>query len=709
MLAALDGQADLVERHLWLVRLFDWIRGDGTSVPAVVARVAQWLDALDADPAAKSRAMAWWQTLLVTVDGTTLLADFGFTSRSAFASEFAERLRLKIMPGTPETIDASELFSLALPNAFDAVWLAALIPQESQEGKEGPEKPENPLLARLAALLGGEVQAERGVSLWQHTLLEAITFCAGQIRASGFSPELRLRMSAAANEAEPFHALSTDFDLVRTAFVAAQREGLRARPADDGLQEPLADALADPLASTLANAVEQFRARLDQCRQGASTVYSHLDEHGISVNVVFRLRQLRERVLRIRALMDCLVGAKTSASTTWLLSHLVTIGRERRSLRALVASNSSLLATKVTERSSETGEHYITRTRAQYRDMLRRAAGGGALTALTTLLKFGVMAVGLSQFWNGFWSGFVYAASFVAIQLLHWTLATKQPAMTAPAMAAKLKNLEPPGALDVFVDEVAHLVRSQVAAVLGNVGVVVPAVVLLSLLAQFAFQAPMIDATQAQYVLESLSLAGPTLFFAAFTGILLFASSLVAGWVENWFVMHRLQSALRYNPRITAFLGTARAARWAQFMREKISGFASNISLGFMLGLIPAFAAFFGLGLEVRHVTLSAGQLAAASAALGWQVLQQPAFWWCAAAIPLIGAANLGVSFYLAFRLALSAHNVGGVDAARIGRAVRSRWRTRPLDFFLPTKEALAEGPDKEAEKPIAKDNDQNR
>ena len=34
--------------------------------------------------------------------------------------------------------------------------------------------------------------------------------------------------------------------------------------------------------------------------------------------------------------------------------------------------------------------------------------------------------------------------------------------------------------------------------------------------------------------------------------------------------------------------------------------------------------------------------------------------------IPLIGALNLGVSFYFAFRLALQAHNVSRLDRARI-------------------------------------------
>jgi site-specific recombinase len=278
----------------------------------------------------------------------------------------------------------------------------------------------------------------------------------------------------------------------------------------------------------------------------------------------------------------------------------------------------------------------------------------------------------------------MYAASFVAIQLLHLTLATKQPAMTAPALAARLREIRADSGLDEFVDEVANLVRSQVAAVLGNVLVVVPAVAALAIAWRLALHQPLLDAAHAATVLQSLSLAGPTALFAAFTGVLLFASSLIAGWAENAFVLHRLDSAMRYNPRIGAVLGAARARRWADFMRTHISGFAANISLGLMLGLLPAVAGFFGLGLDVRHVTLSAGQIGAAVVSLGLPVLQQPLLWWAVAAIPVIGALNVSVSFYFAFRLALRAHSVSLADRARIRGALRARWRSRPMSFFLP-------------------------
>ena len=203
-------------------------------------------------------------------------------------------------------------------------------------------------------------------------------------------------MSAPSRETQPFHDLATDVEAFRAAFVATPREPLEV------------DAAA-----------ARLRERLDACRAAANSVYAHLEEHGISVGLVFMLRQLRERMLRVRELMDCLLSDTPHASTVRLLSRLATVGAERGSLRALIASNSSLLAAKLAERSAETGEHYITRTPAEYRSMLAKAAGGGAATALTTWAKFALGALGLAAFWGGFWAGAMYAASFMLIQLMH--------------------------------------------------------------------------------------------------------------------------------------------------------------------------------------------------------------------------------------------------------------------------------------------------
>lgn len=649
LLAELDPHAELAERHLWLIHVLHWMRSAAPSIEVAMAKAESFVAAFEADEALRLRLQLWWQRFSDTVDITTLLADFGFAPRTAMVTELTERLRLKLLPGTPETIDAAELFSIALPHEFDARWLTAL-----------PE----PLLQRLTALLVPE-EAQQGIGFWRHALLGAITYCAGQILANGFSPELRLRMSEEAREEQPFHALIHDVESFRIEFV-------------HGVRTP----------ERLEQAEQRLRERLDACRAAIGTVYQHFAAEGISVGLVFRVRQVRTRIVRVRQLLACLTSAHPEQEAARLLAGFVSVGRDRRSLRHLLATNSSLLAAKVTERSAETGEHYISHNRSEYLQMVRRAAGGGLLMSVTTLLKFGLAALAFSAFWGGFWAGVNYSISFVLIQLLHWTVATKQPAMTAPAMAAKLKDMQSSEdathTLEAFVDEVANLVRTQVAAILGNVLVVFPAALILSLLWWQMFGATPLDAAHAQSTLDSLHVLGPSALFAAYTGVLLFASSLIAGWVENWFVLRRLDSAIRYNPRFTRWLGKGRAKRWGDFWRANISGFAANISLGMMLGLTPAIAAFFGLGLEVRHVTLSSGQLGVASATFGLGVLALPAFWWALALLPLNGALNVIVSFYLAFRMALRAHNINGVERSRIYAAIRQRLRSKPSSFFLP-------------------------
>jgi site-specific recombinase len=664
LLETIDPEAPLAQRHLWLIALFAWIRGDAKSVSAAISRIQLLLDVVQARPQLQTHLRQWWHQLLLIVDASSLLADYGFAQRSAFVTELTERIRLKLLPATPETTDAAVLFSLVLSHSFDQLWLAEL---------------DEATLARIAELLEtpdiGD-SASTQTSYWQNTVLEAITFCVGHIRSSGFSPELRTRMSPAAVQDRPFHWLDAELDALRTAFLACRTDGAEDEMANE---------------ETLQHAVTEFRNCLDACRQAASTVYTHLDEHGISVSLVFRLREMRARVLRVRELLDCLLSDRPNSYTAKLLSHLVKIGVHRRSVRDLITSNTTLLAAKMADRSAETGENYITRNRAEYWDMLQKAAGGGSVVALTILVKYLLLAVGFSAFWGGFFGGVNYALSFIAIQLLHWTLATKQPAMTAPAMAAKLKDLSGDNEVATFVDEVTHVVRSQVAAVLGNLALVVPCVLLISYLMQLGMGKPMIDHTEAHHALASLTLLGPTALFAAATGVVLFLSSIFAGWAENWFVLHRLDSAMRFNPRITANIGAARADRWAQFMRKNISGFTASVSLGMMLGLIPAISSFLGFGLELRHVTLSTGQIAAAAASYGWDVLHVPelrhALLLAIAGIFVIGPLNVGVSYYCAFRLALRAHNVSVGERKRIRSAVWQRLIHEPVSFLWPPKE----------------------
>ncbi|MEY2873336.1 MAG: hypothetical protein RLZZ373_707, partial [Pseudomonadota bacterium] len=600
LLDAADPGATRADRHLWLIALVDALRPASTAAgdtATPLARLHHLLDLLDADPALAQRCRALLRSVFATADAGTLLADFGFSPRSGFGAELIDRLRMVTLPGTPDTGDLGQLFLMVFHDRGDADWLGAI---------------DAPTLARIERLLVDDPVRRH----WHRALIDSVQMLASQVRAVGLSAAIRPRIDPALLADRPFHQLAQ--------AAALLSDGEAGESADTAEQHPQQQQMT------------YLRVLLDACRTAAASVREHLDAWGVSVDVVFQIEQLHERIARIEALLNCVAAAEPAREWQLLTVAFARSVQTRRSIGALFSHHYALLARKVAERSAATGEHYITRTRDGYFDMLRRACGGGLVIAGTTFLKFAIGAVTLSAFWAGFWAGTNYAASFVLIHLLHWTVATKQPAMTAPAMAAKLDNVgDSDAATEDFVDEVAHLIRTQIAGILGNVLVVAPAVLLIQLAAWALQGAPLIDAHTAHKVLDKLTLLGPTLPYAAFTGVLLFLSSLIAGWWENWFVFHRLDSAIAHNPRIVRWLGTARAQRWSVWWRGNISGLAANCSLGMMLGLVPSLATFFGLPIEVRHVTLSAGQIAATLGTLGLPVLHEPAFWWCVAAVPL--------------------------------------------------------------------------
>jgi len=150
-----------------------------------------------------------------------------------------------------------------------------------------------------------------------------------------------------------------------------------------------------------------------------------------------------------------------------------------------------------------------------------------------------------------------------------------------------------------------------------------------------------------------------------------------------------LHAALATNHRRVHRLGVEEALRRADWWRDNIAGLAGNIGLGVLLGLTPVIFAFFGLPMEVRHVTLSTGQVAAAVFSLGLPSLTSSPFWLAVAGLALIGALNVGVSFGLALRVAMRAVDISAGDRARVYRAIRRQLVEHPGEFLWPPRDTL--------------------
>lgn len=744
LLDAADPGALPVQQALWLIDLTDWLRrgpspralrqaldpqASGTDdvedpLPKAVQRLHVVLDLLDRQPERHAAVAALLAGVLEHTDPTFLLADFGFTARPAFFSEFGERIGRKLLPASPETRDLAVLFGLLFPHDSDAEWLdaidgaalvrigdlicagAGLLPQaadaDDPSRPDAEDTPPHNAQDRAAAACA-ELRRH-----WRQDVLDALSFTVSQISATGFSPDLRSRMREDADVGldveAPFRQLPGAFEALRRILQSRPSGAAQAASpgstapdrseADSGSALPELNAEDEENAAGIAPALALFRAVLDACRQRAESVTEHLDLHGTSMSLVFVLHQLRQRVERAVSLLDLLVSQRPERATARLAAGLAHTNAQRRSLRALVRQNTALLAEKMAERHAETGEHLITRNGKEYRAMLGSAAGGGAVLALTTWVELAILLLPATLFWSGLLMGLDYAVTFIIVQLLHWTVATKQPAMTAPAMADRLRDLSKPGAVDRFVDEVANLTRSQSAGVFGNVALVIPCALLIGMAGSALFGPQFLSVDRAEHELHNLSLLGPTPLLAAATGVLLFVSSVIAGWAENAFVLHHLESAIEWNPRIRAFLGPERAARWARWWRHNIGVMSGNVALGLLMGLTPFVFEVFGISLGMRHVTVSSGLLGASISSLGPAVFNDPAFWWALGGIAVTGLMNVGVSFFLAFRLALRARDIKVRDRRAIYRGIALRLLRHPLSFILPPRRAAATAPD---------------
>ena len=469
--------------------------------------------------------------------------------------------------------------------------------------------------------------------------------------------------------------------LIATRIAAhGMAEAFRTRAAAGAIRESPLFRLTSAMPSEMPALIEESRRHLEQ-------VHLSLEDHGVSIEVVYSLDSIEQGLARIELLLP-FVDAHDRLEPTYEIRAVISaIGHGLvggRSFMQLMSDNLRLLARKVIERAGRTGEHYVTSSRREYWTMLASAAGGGFLTCGTAVAKFFVKWGHFPLFIDGALSSIVYAGSFILMQLLGFTLATKQPSMTAAALAGTIRDRSGPGRLDELVRLIARIARSQFAAAVGNVTAVIATALAFDYVLQFLGHGPFLDEQGARAVIESFDpLGSGTIFFAALTGVLLWISSLFAGWFENWIVFRRLPEAIEHH-RYAKRVGKARMARTARFLEQQAAGFGGSVALGTLLGMVPVFAKFVGLPLDVRHVTLSSGALTLAMSAVGIDGAGVGPFVSAAGGIAIIGLLNFGVSFALALVVALRARDVPTGERRTLPVAVFMHFLRRPLQFFYP-------------------------
>ena len=322
--------------------------------------------------------------------------------------------------------------------------------------------------------------------------------------------------------------------------------------------------------------------------------------------------------------------------------------------------------------------------------MWRAAAGGGILTVFTAAIKMKVVEGQFPLFAEGFLIGTDYAVSFVLLQIFGLALATKQPSMTAATLAGIIRENRGVARWSKISDFAADISRTQLAAVFGNITAVCLGAVAFEEVWVGLFRTHYLPASSAEHVYQTLHpFTSGTAIFAAFTGVILWLAALIGGWCENFTVFHRIPEAIAQHP-LGYRLGTRTMQRAAEWLERNIANWSTSIVLGYLLGFSPVVARFFGIPLDVRHVTLSTGTLALAAARFGTSSFGHGWLYSAIAGIGVTFVLNLGVSFLIASFVALRAYEVPRREQLRILRFLLRECLRSPSKFLFPEQEVLS-------------------
>ena len=624
------------------------------------SRIGAILDALEASPEVRAGFLSALSALFAEGDGTALFGDVGIPSDKGFFAELGSRVSARLIPSPRDAHDLAEIAARLFRSEADVAAFRDLPLSD---------------LHRLVRLLEEGLSPEATASL-SRAFADGFRLLLARVHAQGLSRELRSRATPCPIASSPFHRLLRSGDALLEAWLAGKGVG---------------------------PALQAFNKDSGDCRKEVRAIQRRLEDAGVSVDLVFGLEVIDRSLTRTALMADVMTlppGPDRSRALHRLLSRLVRNAREDRSVLHLVRWNLHLLDRKIVDRSGRTGEHYVAASRPEYRHIWLAAAGGGIVTVFTAAFKMLVHEWHLAAFPEGFLYGLNYAISFLIMQAFGLVLATKQPAMTAAALAQIMREAAGDDREERIAGFFARLTSSQLAAALSNVLVVSAGAAAFVAAWTALAGGPWVDEKTARDTFLVLSpFDSGTIFFAALTGVLLWLGSVAGGWFENWSTYHRLPEGIARHP-IGRFVGADRMRRAADALSRNASGWATNVALGFLLGFAPAIGRFFGIPFDVRHVTLSTGQLGLAASSLGQGWFAEGAFLRGLAGIGVMFVLNLSVAFSLSLFNAARAYEMPPGELAGVLKHVLRRALRRPLDFVRPPRPADREKVDPPAPDP---------
>ena len=624
---------------------------------------------------------------LVRTDLSSALMESGIPLARGFWQEFFGRLRHKLLP--------------TLQNEHDFLYVLNRVFFRNNDYQWVEDIPRAHWIQFFESL---------GLSLHiddyriMHQLVTSLKTLSFQVAQLGLEKEVLQYIPEEDRDDNPFvrqnylvHDLEAVLNVNRpAALLAAAAGGDAEGRAGDGARSEASVIDEDEALSPLRQLSGQFALLLDRCDQCITYIREHHSQRGASLHQTYMLLLLANRMERMSILVDLVdrdhhfdVGKFVE-----LFRMLVRNENRKNSILEFMSQSLGYLAYQIAEHKGAKGNKYITSTWTEYRAMVWSAMGGGAWVCLVVLIKNLITRVPMAIFWHGFAYSVNYSLGFILIEETHTTLATKQPAFTASAVASSLdtrKNTHQPNLYNLAVT-VAKVSRSQIASFAGNLLIVFPGVWLLAWGYEKLFGAKLVSGETAAHMLrdqhpwESLSL-----LYACNTGVFLFLSGIIAGYVQNKIQYSQVSRRLQTHPVLRLSMRPERLRRLSDYVEKHAGSLIGNISLGFMLGMAGFIGEIFGSRFDIRHITISAGNVSLAVYGLGFANVRTGYLVTVLLGVLGIGFLNFLVSFSLAFIVAVRSRGVRIREYPEFLGILWRYFRSNPLDFIRPRRRSEEE------------------
>lgn len=663
----IEGKVYVHEDLLFLVDLVHVFRPKN---PKKVKRVSieELLSYLKNNPEKRVALTNYLRELIQNRKFSRMISDAGILQDSDFIYEVKKRLFAKVLPFQPDKDTFEYILNQVFYKHTDSEWINKI--------------PEEQLLELFDILGFDDIFSNPKDDSVLSELLSSLGLITQRMSGRAMESYLIQMVPEYTHLESPFLAFENEFLMIEQNL----REGAVHYLTPDDLN------------------YKQLLILHKQCLEFISQAFKNSSKYGISLKVNQSLLRIRQQLQRVRILLSLLVvnsEIDKKRNSIYLVLKLIEYNCYKNNVTKLIGESTQLISYEITQHTAKTGEHYITNSPKEYWHMFKTAMGAGVVVGFLCIIKILMSKADTSAFGFAFLYSLNYAFGFVLIYLMGFTLATKQPAMTASTLIKAIEDgmrkhihVEPGEKHIAFAKLFARLFRSQFIAFIGNVILAFPVALLLVWLVDISTGINIVDTKWHTLLTDASPVDSPAILHASIAGVFLFLSGIISGNISNKHKHNRVYYRIQEHPWLKRNLGIERSKKIANWVEHRWPGIMSNVWFGVFMGSAGSIGVFLGLNIDVRHITFVSGNIAlglyGADFAVSTSILV-----WAFIGLWVVGFFNFIVSFSLSLGLAFRSRNIPWTEVFPLIRSIWTHFKNFPAEFFLPVSEVVVESTDK--------------